>query len=212
MRASVLPVVCERVRGQVSVLLDGELSRARAADGRRASGALRRLQRIRGADVRAFTEEIRGRAGCESPARPIVVRRTARVSLSARVQASAAREARQLASSGSRASSDVDRAGRARGRAAAAANLFTASWQPELELAQIEPVESVPEPERPARADVRRSSLGLLRSRRRCRAARRACARPRRTLRARLRAGAWEQPERSNLPFVTTLSVRPNQE
>jgi predicted anti-sigma-YlaC factor YlaD len=142
MRASILPMVCERVRSQVSVLLDGELSQL---EQRMVAGHLARCADCSAfeATVRTFTEELRG-APIEVPRRPIVVRRTRRVSLSAlRVNAVAATIAVALLGVASQLGvsqqnvPDVN-------RQLARADLFTTSWRPELELAQIDPVGLVP--------------------------------------------------------------------
>ena len=87
MSASLLPIVCDRVRGQVSLLLDGELSQL---EQRMVAGHLERCADCRefATSVRTFTEQLRS-APLESPRRPIVVRRPRRVSVSG-IQASAA--------------------------------------------------------------------------------------------------------------------------
>jgi anti-sigma factor RsiW len=137
MRASILPMVCERVRGQVSVQLDGELSQL---EQRMVAAHLERCADCAAfeASVRSFTEELRA-APREAPRRPIVVRRTRRVSFSALQVSAAATVAVAVLGVVSQLGSpqqnvpDVD-------RQVARANLFEASWQPELEMAQIDPV------------------------------------------------------------------------
>jgi anti-sigma factor RsiW len=146
MRASVLPVVCERVRGHVSVLLDGELSEL---EQRMAVAHLDRCAECSAfeADVRRITMELRS-TPAESPSRPIVVRRTRRVSYGA-VQVSAAAAMLVFGVLGLASQLYVTEPGahNASSQRAGSPNLFRTSWQPELELAQIEPVESVQEPE-----------------------------------------------------------------
>ena len=137
MRASILPMVCERVRGQVSVQLDGELSQL---EQRMVAAHLERCDDCAAfeASVRSFTEELRA-APREAPRRPIVVRRTRRVSFSALQVGAAATVAVAVLGVVSQLGAtqqnvpDVD-------RQVARANLFNTSWQPELEMAQIDPV------------------------------------------------------------------------
>jgi predicted anti-sigma-YlaC factor YlaD len=135
-------MVCERVRGQVSVLLDGELSQL---EQRMVAAHLDRCADCRAfeATVRSFTEELRS-APIEFPRRPIVVRRARRVAFSARQVSAAAATiavavlgvASQLGVSQQNVP-DVD-------RQLAHTSLFKSSWGPELELAQIDPVGRVP--------------------------------------------------------------------
>jgi predicted anti-sigma-YlaC factor YlaD len=147
MKASIRPLVCDRVRGQVSVLLDGELSQL---EQRMVAGHLERCADCSSfeSSVRSFTEELRA-APVESPQRPIAVRRRSRrVSFSA-LQVSAAATlavavlgvASQLGFS-QQSVPDVD-------RELVRQNLFTASWQPEVEMAQISPVGLVKATNRP---------------------------------------------------------------
>ena len=138
MRASILPMLCERVRGQVSVLLDGELSQL---EQRMVAAHLERCADCRAfeATVRSFTEELRA-APAELPRRPIVVRRTRRVSLSA-LQVSAAAATIAVALLGVSTQLGVSRQDVPNvDRQLVRPSLFQASWQPELELAQIDPV------------------------------------------------------------------------
>jgi predicted anti-sigma-YlaC factor YlaD len=147
MRASVLPMVCERVRGQVSVLLDGELSQL---EQRMVAAHLDRCADCRAFEmrVRSFTEELRA-APIEFPQRPIVVRRARRVAFSARQVSAAAATiavavlgvASQLGVSQQNVP-DVD-------RQLVRTDLFNTSWRPELEMAQIDPVGRVPGTEGP---------------------------------------------------------------
>ena len=130
-----LPMVCERVRGQVSVLLDGELSQL---EQRMVAAHLERCAdcRVFEATVRSFTEELRA-APVEAPQRPIVVRRARRVAFSARqVSAAAATIAVALLGVSTQlgvADKNVPNVNRQLVRP----SLFQASWRPELELAQI---------------------------------------------------------------------------
>ena len=80
-------IVCERVRAQISLGLDGELSQLEQA---MVASHLGRCPACRGyaADVRALTEMVR-RAPLERMGKPVVVRRPRRA-LSARLQAGAA--------------------------------------------------------------------------------------------------------------------------
>jgi len=85
--AFVSSIVCERVRAQISLDLDGELSQLEQA---MVASHLGRCPACRAyaADVRALTQMVR-RAPLERMGRPVVVRRRRRV-LSARLQAGAA--------------------------------------------------------------------------------------------------------------------------
>jgi predicted anti-sigma-YlaC factor YlaD len=142
-----LPMVCERVRGQVSVLLDGELSQL---EQRMVAAHLERCADCSAfeATVRSFTEDLRA-APAEVLQRPIDVRRrTRRISFSA-LQVSAAATlavavlgvATQLGVSHQNVP-DVD-------RQLVRQNLFTTDWRPEVELAQIDPVGLVRPGDRP---------------------------------------------------------------
>jgi predicted anti-sigma-YlaC factor YlaD len=140
-------MVCERVRGQVSVLLDGELSQL---EQRMVAAHLERCADCSAfeATVRSFTEDLRA-APAEVLQRPIDVRRrTRRISFSA-LQVSAAATlavavlgvATQLGVSHQNVP-DVD-------RQLVRQNLFTTDWRPEVELAQIDPVGLVRPGDRP---------------------------------------------------------------
>jgi predicted anti-sigma-YlaC factor YlaD len=137
-----LPMVCERVRSQVSVLLDGELSQL---EQRMVAAHLDRCADCGAfeATVRSFTEDLRA-APIEVPRRPIVVRRARRVAFSVRQVSAAAATiavavlgvASQLGVSQQNVP-DVD-------RQLVRTQLFSnTSWRPELELAQIDPVSRV---------------------------------------------------------------------
>jgi predicted anti-sigma-YlaC factor YlaD len=142
-----LPMVCERVRGQVSVLLDGELSQL---EQRMVAAHLDRCADCRAfeATVRSFTEDLRA-APIEVPSRPIVLRRARRVVFSARqVSAAAATIAVAVLGVASQLGipqqnvPDVD-------RQLVRTDLFETSWLPELEMAQIDPVGRVPATDQP---------------------------------------------------------------
>lgn len=124
---------CERVRAQVSLRLDAELSQLelrmlethldRCADCREFS-----------ADVDAFTSELRA-APLESLSRPIAVSRTRRVSLSGVQVGVAAVVAIALFGVANRVA--VDGVPQPAASRAATEQLFTTSWQPERELADL---------------------------------------------------------------------------
>ena len=127
--------VCGRIREQVSLRLDGELSQLelRMVDAH--------LERCAGchafeASVREFTEELRA-APLLSPRLPILVRRARRISLSAAQVSVAATLAVAvlgvLSQVGLPGSADP-----AVGARLSTTNLFKTSWQPERELAQID--------------------------------------------------------------------------
>ena len=148
MRASILPMVCERVRGQISVLLDDELSQL---EQRMVDAHLERCADCKAfeATVRSFTEELRA-APVEVPQRPVVVRRrgrrvsfsTLQVSAAATLAVAVLGVASQLGVSQTNVP-DAD-------RQLVRQNLFKTSWQPELEMAQIDPAgRSVPATDRP---------------------------------------------------------------
>ena len=135
MRAAVSPLVCDRVRGQVSIMLDGELSQL---EQRMVAAHLERC-----ADCRTFEETVRDftmrmrEAPLESPRVPVMVRRGRRVALNvanvgvAAMLAVAALGVVSQLSSPEAQSSDV-------ATRLASANFFTAGWQPEREIAQID--------------------------------------------------------------------------
>jgi hypothetical protein len=134
---SPLPLNCERVRSQISMALDAEVSEL---DRRLVAAHLARCGECRAIEsaVRAFTDELRA-APLESPRQPIVVTRhrprrrallrTAEYSVAATVLIAFLGVFTQLELSDSR-----------RGAAPLTpANLFQTAWSPELELAQIDP-------------------------------------------------------------------------
>jgi anti-sigma factor RsiW len=135
MRTSLRPIVCERVRGQVSVLLDGELSQL---EQKMVAAHLERCADCSAfeATVREFTGELRS-APLEFPRHPIVVRRPRRVSISAlQVGAAATIAVAVLGLVGQLRVSEPKSTQSE--RHVARASLFQAAWQPEVELAQIE--------------------------------------------------------------------------
>jgi anti-sigma factor RsiW len=126
------PLICDRVRSQVSMLLDGELS---VLEGRIVDAHLRRCADCGAfeAEVRRFTEELRS-APLEAPREPIVIKRPRRASFTAAQLGAAATLA--IAVFGAVSQFGVLEPDRATG-AAATAKLFNASWQPEEEMAQL---------------------------------------------------------------------------
>jgi predicted anti-sigma-YlaC factor YlaD len=139
MRSFPSPLICERVRTQISLLLDGEVSEL---DRRLVSAHLARCAECRAFEqpVRAFTEELRA-APLELPSLPVVVvrpvrtgqrvlRRTAELSAAATVLI-AVGVVTQL---GAAPSSEVRN-----GRLTTAGLFKPTAWQPEVELAQLDP-------------------------------------------------------------------------
>ena len=129
-------IVCQRIREQVSLRLDDELSQLEL---RMVGAHLERCAECRTFEesVHEFTEELRA-APLQSPRLPIVVRRAhRRVSLSA-VQISVAAT---LAVAVLGVLSQVGLPGSADpavGGGLSTANLFKTTWQPEREIAQID--------------------------------------------------------------------------
>jgi predicted anti-sigma-YlaC factor YlaD len=143
MRAGISPLVCDRVRGQVSVVLDGELSQL---EQRMVASHLARCADCRSFEesVREFTLQMRS-APLESPRVPVVVRRarravlsTANVSVAAMLAVAVLGVVSQLGSPGAQSSTVGPRL--------ASANLFSAGWQPERELAQLDAAVSLERP------------------------------------------------------------------
>lgn len=136
MTVSPLPLNCERVRSQISVALDAEVSEL---DRRLVAAHLARCAECRAIEdtVRAFTEELRT-APLELLERPVVVTRarprrrawltTAEVSVAATVLIGLG-VLSQLGTSDPQGASNR----------LATSNLFIAAWQPEDEMAQIDP-------------------------------------------------------------------------
>jgi anti-sigma factor RsiW len=147
MRASVLPIVCERVRGQVSLLLDGELSEL---EQRMVAAHLDRCADCREfeTDVRRITVGLRT-TPLESPRQPIVVsRRQRRVSYGAIQVSAAAMLVVGVLGLASQLAPPTEQTVRQAGPRTE--NLFgPSSWQPEVELAQIEPAEPMSLDDRP---------------------------------------------------------------
>jgi predicted anti-sigma-YlaC factor YlaD len=135
MRAALSPVVCDRVRGQVSLMLDGELSQL---EQRMVVAHLERCADCQTFErtVREFTMKMR-EAPLESPRVPVVVARRARravlsaanVSVAAMLAVAVLGVVAQLGPTGQGSQSATRYT---------TANLFTAGWQPERELAQID--------------------------------------------------------------------------
>ena len=143
MRAGLSPIVCDRVRGQVSALLDDELSQL---EQRMVASHLERCADCREFEesVREFTVQMR-EAPLESPRIPIVVRRARRAVLSAANLGVAAMLAvaalgvvSQLSAPGAHDGEAVQRI--------SSANLFTAGWRPERELAEIDSLQGLQRP------------------------------------------------------------------
>ncbi len=146
MRMSSRSVICERVRSQISTLLDAEVSEL---DRRLVTAHLVRCAECRAFEtrVRAFTDVLRA-APLESPSDPVVITRTRplrRFRLATAEYSVAATLLIGLL--GVLSQFDAPESPR-RDNRVATVNLFQTSWQPEVELAQI------PDPTVPAgRAD-----------------------------------------------------------
>ena len=130
------PLQCERVRAQVSLRLDGELSQL---EQRMVTAHLGRC-----ADCRAFEESIVSfttalrAAPLEQLSRPVVVRRSRRISLLGAHAGIAATLV--IALVGLVTQLEASRSTRPGAEPTVAAqNLFEATWRPEWELAQITP-------------------------------------------------------------------------
>jgi predicted anti-sigma-YlaC factor YlaD len=137
-------LVCQRIREQVSLQLDDELSQL---EERMLAAHLLRCSdcRVFEQSVREFTEDLRA-APLESQRQPIAVRRrTRRVSLTAGQVSAAATLA--VAVLGVLSQVGMPSAQRPAARSTTA-NLFKTSWQPERELAQIDT--GLPRTNRPA--------------------------------------------------------------
>src|SRR5215217_3424530 len=140
MRLSPRPLVCDRVRGQVSTLLDVDVSEL---DRRLVAAHLARCADCRAfeSSVRVFTQELRA-APLESPSEPMLFSRSrarrrvwltvVEYSAAAAVLIAMLGVVGQIGPPASKPSDDRR----------ATANLFKTSWQPELELAQIDPAVS----------------------------------------------------------------------
>jgi predicted anti-sigma-YlaC factor YlaD len=135
MKAVLSPVVCDRVRGQVSLMLDGELSQL---EQRMVASHLERCADCQTFErtVREFTVKMR-EAPLESPRVPVVVARRARravlsaanVSVAAMLAVAVLGVVAQLGPSGRSADSTTR---------FTTATLFTVGWEPEREIAQID--------------------------------------------------------------------------
>lgn len=147
MTVSTRPVICERVRGQVSTLLDAEVSEL---DRRLVSAHLARCADCSGfaQRVTALTAELRA-APLRAPERATAVPRRrpqrrlavnrAEFSVAATLVVGLLGVLTQFGGVGSQPRTDR----------LATAQLFQASWQPEMEMAQIAPFAPTPPTERP---------------------------------------------------------------
>lgn len=137
MRASPSPLICERVRTQISMLLDAEVSEL---DRRLVAAHLTRCAECRAFEqpVRAFTEELRS-TPLEPLGHPVVLSRSRtrqRVWLrAAELGAAASVLIAFLSVVGQYGPPDSS----VPTTRLATGNLFRTSWQPELEMAQIDP-------------------------------------------------------------------------
>jgi predicted anti-sigma-YlaC factor YlaD len=126
-------LVCQRVREQVSLRLDDELSQL---EERMLTAHLLRCSDCQGFEqsVRKFTQDLRA-APLERPRQPILVRRARRISVTAAQISAAATLAVAVLGVLSQVGlpNTQDPASRS-----TTANLFKTSWQPERELAQID--------------------------------------------------------------------------
>jgi predicted anti-sigma-YlaC factor YlaD len=126
-------LVCQRIREQVSLRLDDELSQL---EERMLASHLLRCPDCRTFEesVREFTEQLRS-APLESPRQPILVRRTRRVSLTAAQVTAAATLAVAVLGVLSQVGVPTTQDPSVR---STTANLFKTSWQPDRELAQLD--------------------------------------------------------------------------
>jgi Putative zinc-finger len=126
-------LVCQRIREQVSLRLDDEVSQL---EERMLASHLLRCSDCRTFEesVREFTDQLRA-APLESPRQPILVRRTRRVSLTAAQVTAAATLAVAVLGVLSQVGLPTAQDPSAR---STTANLFRTSWQPDRELAQID--------------------------------------------------------------------------
>jgi predicted anti-sigma-YlaC factor YlaD len=137
-------LICERVRSQISLLLDAEVSEL---DRRLVAAHLARCAECRAFErpVRAFTEQLR-ESPLELPREPFVIRLRARTRQrvlwrAAELSAAAAVLVATLGVVGDLGAPNSDDRNRAR---VANASLFKAmSWEPEVELAQLNPAIAV---------------------------------------------------------------------
>ncbi len=138
-------MVCQRIREQVSLRLDGELSQLEL---RMVSFHLERCADCQTfeAAVREFTTELRT-APLESPRLPIAIRRTRRISLSTAQLSAAAALAVAVLGVLSQVGVPGSPDPAVGGRLSTTTNLFKTSWQPEREIAQLDA--ALPEVSRP---------------------------------------------------------------
>jgi len=135
MRAALSPVVCDRVRGQVSLMLDCELSQL---EQRMVEAHLERCAECQAFErtVREFTLKMR-EAPLESPRAPVVIARRARravlsvanVSVAAMLAVAVLGVVAQLGPTGHSSDSATR---------FTTATLFTVGWKPEREIANID--------------------------------------------------------------------------
>ena len=131
-------IICDRVRAQISLELDGELSQL---ERRMLAAHLDRCAECDAyqADVATFTHSLRT-APAERPQRPFVLPRRRWSSLgSAQVGVAAMLAFAALGVGSQLGVTEPERAGSA--SPVTTKNLFFASWNPEQELAQIEPAQ-----------------------------------------------------------------------
>jgi predicted anti-sigma-YlaC factor YlaD len=140
MNVSPLPLNCERVRSQISLALDAEVSEL---DRRLVAAHLARCGECRAVEstMRAFTEELRT-APLEPPCRSITVTRprTRRRALLRTTEYSVAATV-LIAFFGVFTQLELSDSGRSTAPLTPA-NLFQTAWSPELELAQLDPAAS----------------------------------------------------------------------
>ncbi len=138
-------MVCQRIREQVSLRLDGELSQLEL---RMVSFHLERCADCQTfeAAVREFTTELRT-SPLESPRLPIAIRRTRRISLSTAQLSAAAALAVAVLGVLSQVGVPGSPDPAVGGRLSTTTNLFKTSWQPEREIAQLDA--ALPEVSRP---------------------------------------------------------------
>ncbi len=129
-------LVCQRIREQVSLRLDGELSQLEL---RMVAAHLERCTDCHAfeASVSEFTNAIRG-APLESLREPIVVRRSRRVSVSTAQLSAAAALAVAVLGVLSQVGVPGSPDPAVGGRLSTTTNLFKTSWQPDREIAQID--------------------------------------------------------------------------
>jgi len=136
MRTVPTPVSCERVRGQISLQLDAELSEL---ERRMVARHLERCLDCRAFEesTAAFTAELRA-APLEPLRRPVVVHRVRRPSFAATQAAVAAVVAIAAIGVVGQLGLTKPRVASQGGQSVARSDLFATSWRPEWETAQLE--------------------------------------------------------------------------